>query len=53
MITIFAFLFGILPPCATDADVTWCAWNAQEQGNGKGTSYVVLNNAEQVWSVQP
>lgn len=32
---------GNLPPCETE-DSTWCAWDAQTQGNGAGQSFVNL-----------
>jgi len=35
-------LMLILPPCPTEGDSTWCSWDAQSQGNGQGTSFVVI-----------
>lgn len=39
---ILALLTAILPPCATE-DANNCSWNASTQGNGQGSSFVVLN----------
>lgn len=35
-------VFQSLPACATE-DSDNCSWDAQEQGNGMGTSFYVLN----------
>lgn len=32
----------LLPPCPTE-DSTWCSWDAAEQGNGRGSSFVTLD----------
>lgn len=34
-------LLAVMPPCATE-DAANCAWNATEQGNGVGRSFVDL-----------
>lgn len=31
-------------PCQTE-DSTSCYWNAQEQGNGKGISFIAFNDS--------
>lgn len=33
----------LLPPCATE-DANNCHWDATTNGNGQGSSFVVLNN---------
>lgn len=38
---LITLLMLILPPCQHE-DSSWCTWNAQEQGNGQGTSFVTL-----------
>jgi hypothetical protein len=38
---IIALLLGF-PPCAAE-DSTNCVWDAQEQGNGRGTSFVDID----------
>jgi hypothetical protein len=39
---IVAFLLAILPPCPTDEAIGTCGWDAQRQGDGEGTSFVVV-----------
>lgn len=38
---ILAALLAVMPPCPTE-DSDWCGWNAAEQGNGRGRSFVRL-----------
>lgn len=40
----FSALLVILPACPTE-DSDWCGWNAQEQGNSAGRSFVSLGGA--------
>lgn len=42
MSVILALLITILPTCQTE-DSNYCHWNAEEQGNKVGTSFVVLD----------
>ena len=41
---------GYLPPCATEDATYNCYWDAQRQGNGQGTSFVVYRG--QVYSLK-
>lgn len=37
----FAVLLSLMPACPFE-DSTLCAWDAQQQGNGAGRSFVAL-----------
>jgi hypothetical protein len=39
---LFTILFAILPPCAEE-DSSNCRWDADNMGNGTGTSFVALH----------
>lgn len=41
---IFTALLAAMPPCPAE-DSDWCGWNAQEQGNGAGRSFISLGGA--------
>ncbi|WP_158564072.1 hypothetical protein [Jiangella anatolica] len=38
---LITLLMLILPPCPEE-DSTWCHWDAKQQGNGQGSSFVTL-----------
>lgn len=42
--TIISLLIAVLPPCPTDEAIGTCAWDAAQQGNGVGTSFVVIDD---------
>lgn len=35
-----------LDPCPTEDSETSCFWDAEKRGNGRGTSFVVINTEE-------
>lgn len=35
--------FLAFSPCPTE-DSTWCVWNAEIEGNGRGRSFIALGN---------
>jgi hypothetical protein len=43
MSALMAFFLMLMPPCPTE-DSTDCGWNAQQQGNGVGTSFVSIDD---------
>lgn len=43
---LFAIMMAILPACDTE-DGNNCSWDASEQGNGQGSSFIVLDH--KVW----
>jgi hypothetical protein len=50
MITMFAVLMAALPACSTEDSIN-CAWNAEIQGNGAGTSFIALEASYSVMFV--
>lgn len=42
----------ILPPCATE-DSTQCYWDAQTMGNGRGRSFIALDDGLTVYVENP
>lgn len=40
---LLSLLLGVLPACASE-DATNCAWDASVQGNGQGSSFVVVGD---------
>jgi hypothetical protein len=41
--TLLALLLHLFPACPTE-DSAGCGWNAQEQGNGRGASFIALSD---------
>lgn len=39
---LITLLMLLLPPCPTE-DSSWCTWDATQQGNGQGTSFITLS----------
>lgn len=40
---LFAIALAIFPPCPTE-DSSWCGWNAAENGNQRGRSFIALES---------
>jgi len=41
---VIAILLHLVPPCQTE-DSSACGWNAQEQGDGMGHSFIALTDS--------
>lgn len=39
---LLSLLLGVLPACASEDASGVCAWDASVQGNGQGSSFVVV-----------
>ena len=39
-----ATLLALMPPCQAE-DSTYCAWDAQAQGNGLGHSFIAIGES--------
>lgn len=39
---VIALLLAVLPACPTEDSNGLCGWNAAQQGNGKGRSFIVI-----------